>query len=119
EKVVEVPVLKNGQLDRTEKILARVEEQGGKLLAEAAELRRLIAPAAPPRPTPTPVRTVTRSPVVSPPRPQRVEAPASGDVQLGRGGLRRMLIALAQRPGLTNRQLGLRAGLSSQSGTFS
>lgn len=31
-----------------------------------------------------------------------------------------MLIALAQRPkGLTNRQLGLRAGLSSQSGTFS
>jgi hypothetical protein len=36
------------------------------------------------------------------------------------GGLRRMLIALAQRPqGLTNRQLGVRAGLSSRSGTFS
>lgn len=35
------------------------------------------------------------------------------------GGLRRMMIALAQRPGLTNRQLGVRAGLSSRSGTFS
>lgn len=34
------------------------------------------------------------------------------------GGLRRMLIALAQRPGLSKRQLGLRAGLSSKSGTF-
>lgn len=34
------------------------------------------------------------------------------------GGLRRMLIALAERPGLSKRQLGLRAGLSSKSGTF-
>jgi uncharacterized protein len=36
------------------------------------------------------------------------------------GGLRRMLVALAQRPqGLTGRQIGIRAGLSSRSGTFS
>lgn len=36
------------------------------------------------------------------------------------GGLRRILIALAQRPdGLTNRQIGVRAGLSSSGGTFS
>ena len=34
------------------------------------------------------------------------------------GGLRRMMIALAQRPGLNARQLGLRAGMSSSSGTF-
>jgi hypothetical protein len=34
------------------------------------------------------------------------------------GGLRRMMIALAQRPGLNKRQLGVRAGLSSTSGTF-
>jgi hypothetical protein len=35
------------------------------------------------------------------------------------GGLRRMLIALAQRlKGLTNAQIGVRAGLSSKSGTF-
>ncbi|MBE2178902.1 MAG: ATP-binding protein [Chthoniobacterales bacterium] len=34
------------------------------------------------------------------------------------GGMRRMLVALAQRPGLNARQLGVRAGLSSSSGTF-
>lgn len=34
------------------------------------------------------------------------------------GGKQRMLIALAQKPGLNARQLGLRAGLSSKSGTF-
>jgi hypothetical protein len=38
---------------------------------------------------------------------------------LGNSGLRRMLIALAQRNGLTAKQLGVRAGMSSKSGTFS
>ena len=51
-ETVEVPVLKNGQLDRTEKIIERTEVLGQKLLAEATELRRLIAPAAAPRPAP-------------------------------------------------------------------
>jgi hypothetical protein len=42
-----------------------------------------------------------------------------GDASVGNSGLRRMLMALAQRPqGLNRRQLGLRAGLSSRSGTF-
>jgi len=49
------------------------------------------------------------------PEGQRVFPPTS----LGESGLKRMLIALAQRNGLTARQLGLRAGLSSKSGTFS
>lgn len=35
------------------------------------------------------------------------------------GGMRRMMIAIAQRPGIDHRQLGLRARLSSRSGTFS
>lgn len=40
-------------------------------------------------------------------------------IALGKTGLRRMLIALAQRPqGLNRRQLGVRATLSSKSGTF-
>lgn len=40
--------------------------------------------------------------------------------EVGTGGLRRILIALAQCPrGLTLRQIGIRAGLSSRSGTFS
>lgn len=53
---------------------------------------------------------------VSDPRPSFTDR---GSAELGNSGLRRMLIALAQRPqGLTNRQLGVRAGLSSQSGSF-
>lgn len=44
-------------------------------------------------------------------------ASSNGAASIG-GGLRRMMIALAQRPGLTNKQIGVRAGLSSRSGTF-
>jgi len=43
--------------------------------------------------------------------------PAAGDAP--KSGLRRIMVALAQRPGLTRRQIGVRAGMSSQSGTFS
>lgn len=54
----------------------------------------------------------------APPRPTSAHGP--GDPDVGGGGLRRILIALAQRPqGLTLRQIGVRAGLSSRSGTFS
>lgn len=35
-----------------------------------------------------------------------------------RAGIRRMMTVLAQRPGLTVRQIGVRAGLSAKSGTF-
>lgn len=68
EKVIEVPVLKNGQLDRTEKILGSAQEYADRFLAEAAELRRLIAPAAAPRPV---QRQSAAAPV------QRRAAPAS------------------------------------------
>lgn len=49
-----------------------------------------------------------------------ITSPVAGNAggTLG-GGLRRMMIALAQRPqGLNRQQLGARAGLSSKSGTF-
>lgn len=49
-------------------------------------------------------------------QPKHELAPADSSVS---GGLKRMMIALAQRPGLNKRQLGVRAGLSSTSGTFS
>lgn len=52
EKIIEVPVLKNGQLQKTEKVIERTESLGQKLLdegqrlvAESGELRRMIAPA--------------------------------------------------------------------------
>lgn len=71
EKLVEVPVLKNGQLARTEKVIERTEALGEKLLAEVAELRKLMAPAAAPRPV-APVAPI-RTPVVAHERP--VHAP--------------------------------------------
>lgn len=65
-------------------------------------------------PAAAPLRT--HSP--APPPQQRGNGHPGGEV--GSGGLRRILTALAQRPdGLTNRQIGVRAGLSSKSGTFS
>lgn len=54
--------------------------------------------------------------IAAAPRTHAPRPPAnSGEIS---GGLRRMMIALAQRPGLNKRQLGVRAGLSSSSGTF-
>lgn len=67
------------------------------------------APAAP-----------VRHPVALPPPRTCTNSQVEGGGEVGNGGLRRMLVALAQRPnGLTNGQLGVRAGLSSKSGTFS
>lgn len=52
--------------------------------------------------------------------PKRPASPAAGGEsgEIGKGGLRRILVALAQRPGMSARQIGIRAGLSSSSGTF-
>lgn len=55
-------------------------------------------------------------------RPERIrrdQGTAVDDGKLGAGGMRRMLTALAQCPnGLTKQQIGVRAGLSSKSGSF-
>ena len=56
--------------------------------------------------------------IIQTPRP-RAEASGNGDSTIGNSGLRRILIALAQRNGLTNGQIGVRANLSSTTGTFS
>jgi hypothetical protein len=72
-----------------------------------------------PRPAPLPESVQPRPPVTLKEKVARNKSPNGAGEPIG-GGLRRMLIALAQRPqGLTNRQLGVRAGLSSRSGTFS
>ena len=49
----------------------------------------------------------------------KVRAPNNGSGEVGSGGLKRILTALAQRPnGLSAKQVGVRAGMSSKSGTF-
>lgn len=144
EKRIEVPVLKDAQIKRLEvvvnralhgvDILQRVADGVRLDLRNAAEQQasaRLVRPmpyptdgdqprppgstgrvypstgaawAPPPRPAPSPVR--------------ETESGHEG-ATVGNSGLRRMLVALAQRPrGLTNAQLGVRAGISSRSGTF-
>lgn len=63
----------------------------------------------------------TRKPEVSPkPSVDRPTSSSSPNAGIGSSGLRRMLMALAQwsRP-LSAKQLGVRAGMSSRSGTFS
>jgi len=54
---------------------------------------------------------------VMPARPA-ARSKGSGVSSLGNSGLRRILIALAQKNGLSARQVGVRAGLSSSSGSF-
>lgn len=83
EKIVEVPVLNNGLLDRTDKIIDRLAKKAdelttetGKVQAELAELRRLIAPAFPmkvpsgPTWTPTRVKQFNELKVKPTPKPQ-------------------------------------------------
>ena len=75
EKIVEVPVLKNGQLDRTEKIAERLQAFADKFTAETQELRRLITAAATPRPLPAPRPAVAPKPAVAQ-KPLAPRAPA-------------------------------------------
>jgi uncharacterized protein len=112
---VEVPVFNGEALAAMESATAVLQEQSN-LLRNAVQ-RHLGAasmllerrPTAPPVPA---QRQQSRAQETS----QRHAPTSTGMVS---GGLKRILIVLAQRPGLTNRQIGVRAGLSSTSGTFS
>lgn len=132
EKVarVEVPVLKDAQVKRLEVTLHAAEKLSERTLAALSEMARAASMAmqvlrerrSMPQSVPLPAvpvmsRSVERRLAIQ--RSAR-PVPESGDEAVGRGGLRRILTALAQRPqGLTLRQIGVRAGLSSRSGTFS
>lgn len=104
-----------GDLDALARVIARRVPAEISPAPPGRGIAALIPDAAQPTRTPPPFgagRTATGAP--PPVRP----APPSSGAAPG-GGLRRMLIALAQRPqGLTRQQLGVRAALSSRSGTF-
>ena len=105
ERVVEkeVPVLKGGQLERMEKIVGRLEEIGGKALAEAAELRRLIAPAVAPRPVPARPAAASRPTSPAKTRPAAAASVASDGSPLPEGE-RKILTAIAQYEEGANRE---------------
>lgn len=141
---MEVPVLKDGQVKRLEALGARAEKAVEAFATALREVRpamlRAIEAVArirpisirevakmPPRPfsapAPPPAALPSTRCPVAPPAPRRATSngATAGEepVGVGNSGLRRMLVALAQRPqGLTNGQLGVRAGVSSRSGTF-
>ncbi len=58
-----------------------------------------------------------RASVATRPAPRQA-VDGSGDEGIGNTGLRRMMIALAQRNGLSARQLALRSGMSASGGSF-
>jgi uncharacterized protein len=121
ERVVEVPVLRNGQLDRTEKIAARLESFGDKLStegdryrSEAAELRRLIGPAAQPRAVLSIPKSTPRSEkqgVPTTPRPAASIPSLTADMPPPGKCERSVLRVLAQHPdGCAAGKLALLAG---------
>lgn len=119
EKIVEVPVLKNGQLDRTEKVAGRMEQAGERFFKEAAELRRLITPAAGvnARPVvaarPAPAAAVKVAAPVRSPRVQDGAAEKIGKCE------RAILTALAQYPvGRAKNQIGVLTGYAVGGGGF-
>jgi hypothetical protein len=116
EKIVEVPVLKNGMLERTQQLIDRMESEGAKVVSAAAELRQQIAPAFAPRP-------VAQQPKASP-APHRVWEPKpkpEGTVTFTRtlGKAERLILtALAQHGVAPKNKVALLAGYAVSGGGF-
>lgn len=117
---VEVPIYSKKELQLLEQLLEIQRKLTEKVTASMGVTQNLLEVARSKTPeAPTPVRPKFRPPVDMLLSKQN-RAQTNGSTEQAGGALRRMLIALAQRPqGLTNRQLGVRAGISSKSGTFS
>lgn len=119
-ETIEKSVLKDSQIARIEKLLHRLDDIIHPVREALAAVRGALASGVL-APASSQARTLIRE--TSPKRPvtgatHRATVPRNGTAPSG--GLRRIMIALAQRPdGLTQRQIGVRAGLSSKGGTFS
>lgn len=114
---VEAFKAKNRIITDLEKRLSQIAN----LAAASASLKPVNAPE--PLPPEYNKNVISRphrpSPPLVPPRKPRTNSNDTGSPEVGTGGLRRILTALAQCPnGLTKQQIGVRAGLSSKSGTF-
>jgi hypothetical protein len=111
-------------VDRFEKVHSAIEDKMDacrKIYGELQTIRSVLAKKMAVSPTALQAGRQSTKPVAMEPRRSTVATrsvpPSVSDSPIS-GGLRRMMIALAQRPGLNKRQLGVRAGLSSTSGTF-
>lgn len=109
-----------------ETVLESFEKLQSKVSESVADMRKFLEPIRERLAkhwTPNGGKTITKARCVtmSPTQIKKIfeplhKRPVEGE-QIG-GGMRRMMIALAQRGGLNKRQLGVRAGMSSTSGTF-
>lgn len=123
---LEVPVITDGQMNELVHIASDLENTVAKAVVvqgwfksaiqelKAGKLKTPIVRPADFERAPNPRRIPASIPARS---VASAAAPASSAV--GNGGVRRMLIAIAQRAGINQRQIGIRAGLSSKSGSFS
>lgn len=116
-----IPFIEREDLDLLRAVLQECDALHEALVAKSAVIKEIredaqrvlnhvtsVSPkVAPPKKV---ALTLSAAPIRANPR-----EPANGDIS---GGARRMLIALAQRDGLSAAQLGVRSGLSSSSGTF-
>lgn len=131
-KTIEVPILKDEQIKGLENLCQGLVAAGERFASAAGEIVNTVRefqsdirdakklPNSVVRPPAAPIRSVaiSRKTAISLSKAPKGN-PLESDCHVGTGGLRRMMIALAQRPqGLSARQLGVRAGLSSKSGTF-
>lgn len=128
---VEVPVLKDGQLDRIEKIIEGGDALVAKLVDELSSLKATIRPVfvaqASPRPMAKPIRPlplVVNGPS-APVQPRRTQQPAAGDGELHLSKTQqRILDALAWYESLGNHnpslvQIGAVALIDATGGHFS
>lgn len=110
-------LLKRG-IESVDVVLASFEKLQEKIAANIADNRKFFEPIRQKLMTPQPFSggPVVKSARIHVPVVGQTAAPTSnGEIT---GGMRRMMIALTQRGWLNKRQLGVRAGLSSKSGTF-
>jgi len=110
------PVFLEDDLLRLEKCAIEIRQAGDRAVHAAQAVQVSLEAAC--RPSPAPTQPAPQAPAKAVPATNGRSA--NGGADIGTGAFRRMMIALAQRPeGLTQRQLGVRAQVSSRSGTFS
>ncbi len=135
-KVVEKPVLKDDQVERIEKVYEKLSAlfasfaSGTKEVSDALSLLHRTQAFGPPPPASVKKlyeqeRAASIKTINQPLHDTEVIAKNNGSTRTyfqnggPTGGLRRIMVALANRPGISASQVGVRAQLSSSSGSFS
>lgn len=116
-QIKEVPCFTKSDITALDNLLAGLKTFADGLKLGVAETGKLMESIV------SKIPRASKAPVFAQSRPIRPEPQRSAPLvsepvrKVLNTGMRRMMIALAQRPGLNKRQLGVRAGLK-QSGTF-